>query len=487
MERSINPGEHFVTFSYNGKDSANFGIMSITSGGRYSVNIEPDFSDSTLSVPGYDGLYYYGTQISGQSFSFNCFAHNLTINEYDALRSWLNPRTGGRLILSDQPYKYYLVKPESISKLNAIPLSSAQTINYRGANDRTLEETVYTGDFTINFQTIGSSYGIGLSYYMDDLLYDIGLYYDSGLLYKDMSPLLTYAIPSNSENFQLTIYNPGTAHNKPIFILNLGGSALPNKSFFKIQNRTIGTLCYIDVSGLSGETIVNFENQTVTCDDKVYYGRIFGQALDILPKHQIILIPETHDITIENNEFETHNTIYIDNNIAYIDPSYFVVTDELIGRYLCINNNGGAVILSINEEDNSVTLDNTIRDGIGTYDIPQAEGETPAGFPCTYLEVNNIMPGSGTLGQVIVVDNIWYIWMYGQWMKTSLFTAKSDFYNQEEEYETKYILFGAAILDLDDIVVSTGNKVTFKRGEEEIIGVSMGAIDCSVGIIPRYL
>lgn len=487
MKRIINSGEHFTTFNYNGKDSADFGITSITNGGKYQISFEPDFSDSTQSVPGYDGLYYYGTQIPSQGFSFSCFAHDLTINEYDALRSWLNPRGGGRLILADQPYKYYLVKPESVTKLDAIPMSSVSTINYFGANDRTLEETVYTGNFTVSFRTVGSSYGIGLSYYMDDLLYDTGLYYDSGLLYKDMSPSLTYAIGSNAEDAVLTLYNPGTAHNRPVFTFSLGSTELTNPSFIKIKNESTGTICYVDVSNFKDTVIVNFENQTVTYNNKIYYGRIFGQVLEVSPKQNLILIPETNDVAISSTEYETYNTIYIDNNVAYINPLFMTVSSDLVGRYLCINNNGGAKIMSVDVEHNSLTLDSTIKGGVGTYNIPQAVGETPAGFPCTYLEVNNVMPGSGTLGQVIVVNNVWYIWMYGAWIKTSLFSAKSDFYNEEEEYETKYVLFGATILNLDNITVTTGNKVSFNRGSETVTGSSIGAISCSVSITPKYL
>lgn len=121
MTRAVKTGELFATFNYDGKDSADMGIYNITSGSTYVMNIEPTFSDHKLEVPAYDGKYYYGTQITGQQFQFTCFCHDLSTTEYSRLRSWLNPRRIGRLILSDQPFKYYLVKPVSVSTLSAYP------------------------------------------------------------------------------------------------------------------------------------------------------------------------------------------------------------------------------------------------------------------------------------------------------------------------------------------------------------------------------
>ena len=64
--RVVKAGELFSTFIFDGKDCANMGIYSVTSGAVYTMGIEPMFSDSKLEVPAYDGKYYYGTQITGQ-------------------------------------------------------------------------------------------------------------------------------------------------------------------------------------------------------------------------------------------------------------------------------------------------------------------------------------------------------------------------------------------------------------------------------------
>lgn len=177
MVRNVKTGEIFATFNFDGKDCSEMGIYSVTNGAVYSMNIEPTFSDSKKEVPAYDGKYYYGTQITGQQFQFNCFAHDLLTTEYNRLKAWLNPRRIGKLILSDQPYKYYLVKPVSISALGAYPLTTVQTPDYSVLGDYSTGDVVYTGNFTVTFETVGSAYGYGVSYYRDDLIYDASLKY----------------------------------------------------------------------------------------------------------------------------------------------------------------------------------------------------------------------------------------------------------------------------------------------------------------------
>ena len=87
VQRIVKRGELFATFVFDGKDCADMGVYSVTSGAVYTLNIEPIFKDQTLEVPAYDGKYYYGTQITGQQFQFNCFCHDLLTTEYDRLRA----------------------------------------------------------------------------------------------------------------------------------------------------------------------------------------------------------------------------------------------------------------------------------------------------------------------------------------------------------------------------------------------------------------
>ena len=145
MYRPVKAGEVFTTFIFDGKDCADMGVYSTTSSGTYTVYIEPTFKDEILEVPAYDGRYYYGTQYTAQQFHFNLFADNLSLAEYRNLKSWLKPRNVGKLILSDQPYKYYIVKITSIGALGEHPLTDAQQIVNSVLGDSLEGNVVYTG------------------------------------------------------------------------------------------------------------------------------------------------------------------------------------------------------------------------------------------------------------------------------------------------------------------------------------------------------
>ena len=152
MYRPVKAGELFTTFIFDGKDCADMGVYSTTSSSTYTMNLEPTFKDEMLEVPAYDGRYYYGTQYTAQQFQFNMFADNLSTTEYRNLRTWLKPRNVGKLILSDQPYKYYIVKVTSIGTLGEYPLTDVQHIDHNSILGDTKEgNVVYTGRFTVNF------------------------------------------------------------------------------------------------------------------------------------------------------------------------------------------------------------------------------------------------------------------------------------------------------------------------------------------------
>ena len=172
MSRAVKAGEVWSTFTFDGIDCADLGVYAISNSSTYTTNLEPTFTDKKTNVTAYDGQYYYGTQITGQKFTFNMFAENLSLKELNRLRAWLNPRHIGKLITSDEPYKFYYVKPTSISNLSNIPLTNIQTPADSILNIYTEGDLVYTGKFSITFETVGTAYGYGMSYYRDDFIYD---------------------------------------------------------------------------------------------------------------------------------------------------------------------------------------------------------------------------------------------------------------------------------------------------------------------------
>lgn len=497
MIRNVKSGEIFSTFNYDGKDCSEMGIYNVTSGAVYTLNIEPIFSDNTLEVPNYDGKYYYGTQITGQQFVFNCFCHDLLSTEYDKMRAWLNPRKIGRLILSDQPYKYYLVKPVSVSQLSAYPLTTIQTPQNSVLGDYVEGDAVYTGNFNVTFETVGSAYGYGLSYYRDDLIYDAKLkygrdyYYNSGLLYKDMSPKARWDINANALNQKIPMYNPGSAFAQPTYFISHEG-AFSKNSFIQLTNNNTGTSTIIDVSEIEGDMTIDTASQTITDNlGNAYYGRFSGTIVQINPFESVIELPETFVENIEDTDLKEYDSFYIENNIVRVNPKVLIVNEDMVGSYFCVNKNGGSEIKDIDIENNTLTLDSSVL----TYDIPapQVDGSTgvlirPGGFAFNYIEVNNVMPESGELGNICVVNDIWYVYMNDEWQETNLFSSKDDFKNIYGDYITQYKMFGATIVKLDDLVITTGSNISYKDNNNNVIsGSAMDGFKLTAELQPRYL
>ena len=71
-----------------------------------------------------------------------------------------------------------------------------------------------------------------------------------------------------------------------------------------------------------------------------------------------------------------------------------------------------------------------------------------------------------------VVDRIdMYLYRYGKWDITSLFTDPKEFENIDGDIESHYLIFGANIVDVNDIKIST----------------NIGECEVSISFLPRYL
>lgn len=484
MDRAVKAGERWTTFIFDGIDCADMGVYSVTNSGTYATPLTASFTDKKTTVTAYDGQYYYGTQITGQKFTMNMFAENLSVKELAKLKAWLSPRHLGKIIFSDQPFKYYMVKPTALSELGAYPLTDIQTPENSVIGDFLEGNIVYTGKFTVTFETVGSAYGYGLSYFRDDLIYDAlnyygsgvypeNYYYDSGLLYKDMCPKMNWNIDADASEQPIPIYNPGDAIAYPKFTVNLD-SVAGNGAVISFKNKTTGDSIAVDVHGLSGEIVIDFTEESVICNNMAYYGRMIGNAISIKPKTEVIEIPDTLAQDVEDFYIREYDTIYVEDNIAYINPLALTVQDDWVDNYyFCINYNGGSMITGVDLVNNTLTLDPDVT----TYDIPDATEERPAGFECNYLgeyasldEIESV--ASKDLGNVAQAQGQWYIYRYDKWDKTNLFSNEEQFKDISGNRVPHYLVFGATLVKMDDLIVSTNNLPAFSMSAE---------------ILPRYL
>ncbi len=497
-DRIVKPGERWATFIFDGVDCATLGVYVISNSGTYTTTLAPSFSDKKTTVTAYDGQYYYGTQITGQKFTVNMFAENLTYGELCKLKAWLNPRHIGKFILSDQPYKYYYVKPTSVGTLSSIPLSTVQTPANSILGDFLEGDPVYTGKFNITFETVGSAYGYGISYYRDDLIYDAlhkygmevypeNYYYDSGLLYKDMSPSMKWSITHNGIYNAIPTYNPGDAKSYPKYILRVQEDLSENAAVFFVNNTTKES-CSVSLANLkAGDIEIDFTGQSVKQGTKTYYGRMTGLPISITERDLVTTIPDTITADIEDIYKTEYDTIYVYDikdeeteetyKVAQINEMAIKVSLDWIGRYFCINGNGGVKIKDVDTENNILVLE----DSPITYNIPAAEKYKDgnvlkrAGFECRYIQINEdlaYVPKEPKVGDVYQYEGKWYMYRYGEWQETSLFYHEDNFRNIQGKFEPQYLLFGANILALDDI---------------QIAGMNMPQFTLEAEILPRYL
>jgi hypothetical protein len=300
-----------------------------------------------------------------------------------------------------------------------------------------------------------------------------------------MSPRLRWTIKPNIKDQEIPIYNPGNAYGRPIYTIKTKDS-FREGAFIQLNNRSAGTSTAIDLSGLSGEIIIDTSAQTVMSGDKVYYGRFSGTALIVNPYESVIELPESFVENVDNSQILEYDSFYVQDNIVSVNPKILKVTDKMIGQYFCVNHNGGAKITGVDTELNTLQLDDTY-----TQDIPRAQVDAstgilikPAGIAFNYIEVNNKKPEEANENDICVVDNIWYRYMNGEWKETNLFNSKVSFKNIYGDYITKYRMFGATIVLLDELTITTGTNIKDKNGAT---GASVGEFELIAELQPRYL
>lgn len=346
----VDKGEIYLTFVFDGIDSTQVGVVSVSDGSTYDTPVLPTFTDNSLEVDGYDGRYYFNTRITQKDFTYNCFIDNLSAFQFDQLKSWIRPKKIGKLIRPEEPYRYYWVKVSSVDNLGNIPLTHPDT---GGVS--------YTGNFSVTFTTIGQSCGYGMFYYQDDLKYyeyrDIfdgtqDYYYDTGLLYKE--EMLPLHVTRTAGIWDPQIYNPGTYRSK--IRLQIIPSADIASGVITLTNETIGDVGIVNLVNLKkGDLLViDWGNNTYTLNDNIdYTENVHGDIMYLQPRNYV---EKLDNASIAN-----------DGNVTSIsfDPSVRQVRSDDIGKTIMfktendptVTTGAGGRIQSINREGNAFILE----------------------------------------------------------------------------------------------------------------------------------
>lgn len=137
--RTIFKYEDFLDFYYNGKWASELGLIRVNNGKRQDDEVLPASKDTTIDVPGNDGMYYVKGKYQQREFKIDFAYDGLTEADIKAIREWLAPKKECRLIFAERPYKYYMAKPKSAPKLSYIAFD---------ANDGS---RVYKGEGSVQF------------------------------------------------------------------------------------------------------------------------------------------------------------------------------------------------------------------------------------------------------------------------------------------------------------------------------------------------
>ena len=131
--------EDFLDFYYNGKWASELGLIKVNNGKRQDDEVLPASEDTTIDIPGNDGVYYIKGKYQQREFKIDFAYDGLSEDDIKKIREWLAPQKECRLIFSERPYKYYMAKPKSAPKLSYIAFD---------ANDGS---RVYKGEGSVQF------------------------------------------------------------------------------------------------------------------------------------------------------------------------------------------------------------------------------------------------------------------------------------------------------------------------------------------------
>lgn len=160
--RNIYQKDDYTGFIYNGIHSSQFGLFSVTNGGRYSRGLSPTFQDLVKSVPGQDGTHYFGTQMTQRVITLQVAFDSVTEIEFHQLKRWLNCGIKP-LILDETPYIQYYAKIQTAPAIQFVPF------------EEDVDERIYKGESTITFICY-DPYGYSVSKWLSSY----GVYGESG-------------------------------------------------------------------------------------------------------------------------------------------------------------------------------------------------------------------------------------------------------------------------------------------------------------------
>ncbi len=302
----------FLGFTFNNQHSSDFKILRTSSGARFEKPLLPPQQESTVEMPGVDGIHFFKSNF--QPFSINVpFAFvAITEKELRAITDWLGTKQLHGLILDEHPYKEYQAKVQEPPQFNYIPFDINGVRTYKGEGN--IQFRVFSPYAKAPFKTLGQyrnaksmkqwAYVSGIKSSLkdfDSFVENKAVLYNPGDI---ATPLTIFGIKITSPSGYIDIKyeeEKESGINTTLTRMILDANKLPINQFIQINssNKLIEGLS--DSGGIDG-TIYN-------------YAIIAGDFIQVEPskgKKHIVTITTTADLTyLAKNEFHlTYDYLY---------------------------------------------------------------------------------------------------------------------------------------------------------------------------------
>lgn len=147
----------YAGFTFNGKHTSQFGLYSVSSGDRYSRYLSPTIKNQTADNIGGNGMYFFGSQHTQQTFNFNLAFDSVSELELREIKQWLNSDVSP-LVLDELPYIQYYAKVSAAPQIQFLSFDNEEQLVELSNRDDLYEPKqqqtsgrVYKGEIAITF------------------------------------------------------------------------------------------------------------------------------------------------------------------------------------------------------------------------------------------------------------------------------------------------------------------------------------------------
>lgn len=225
---------NYIDFKFGDFWASDFNLIAVSSGDRYSPPVYGTINPNTTMVAGKTGVYKWKTQIGEKIITINIAFDKVTMQNVNQIKQWLNPKKIEKLILSEEPNKYYWCSINSEPDFKFIPFIE-ETIK---VGNKEVIEGVYKGEMSLQFICADN-----FAYSEEEDYEKVEI--EKGIIYSEKYPsiIIPWVTSSNllenvqfynNNNIYLKSYfdaetgdatKSGISEDRPVYLYNAGTTA----------------------------------------------------------------------------------------------------------------------------------------------------------------------------------------------------------------------------------------------------------------------